>query len=297
MIPLESVATPGVFAALAAGLLSFLSPCVLPLIPVYLSFISGESASALGMAGGSAARENRGVRGIRAALLIRTLFFVAGFTLVFTALAIIFGGGMKFIGSSATVWINRGAGLLVIVLGLNTLFDFIPFLRGEYRVKDPGAVSGSSETGKTQTFTARLGGPLKAVLLGMAFAAGWTPCVGPILSSILLFAGQDGNAARAALLLAAYSAGLGVPFILTGLFLDRAAPVLGWFKKHMLAVKIVSGLLLIGFGIALLAGSLSGITVFFLKAGYAMEELSQNGPAWFRPIAAFFARWFTFQGV
>lgn len=307
MIPLESVATPGVFAALAAGLLSFLSPCVLPLIPVYLSFISGESASALGMTGKKGdstavsgtgdGRSSRSKRGIRAVLLIRTLFFVAGFTLVFTALAIIFGGGMKFIGSSATVWINRGAGVLVIVLGLNTLFDFIPFLRGEYRISEPGAVNNTAQTGGGKASAARFGGPLKAVLLGMAFAAGWTPCVGPILSSILLFAGQDGNAARAALLLAAYSAGLGIPFILTGLFLDRAAPVLGWFKKHMTAVKIVSGLLLIGFGIALLAGSLSGITVFFLKAGYAMEELAQTGPAWFRPVAGFFSRWFTFQGA
>ncbi len=286
MIPLESVATPGFFASLAAGLLSFLSPCVLPLIPVYLSFISGESASTLGLSRSGAAGPRKG---IRAALLVRTLFFVAGFAAVFTALAIVFGGGMKYVGSSATLWINRIAGALVIVLGLNAMFDFIPFLRGEYRLSEPGAQKKADKS--------RFGGPMRAILLGMAFAAGWTPCVGPILSSILLFAGQDGNVARSALLLGAYSAGLGIPFILAGLFLDRATPILAWFKRHMMAVKVISGLLLVGFGIALLAGSLAGITVFFLKAGYAMEELSVNGPAWFRPVAGFIARWLTFQGA
>lgn len=291
MIPLEgATAAPGILASLAAGLLSFLSPCVLPLIPVYLSFISGESAAALGMsrASGPEGKPARAGGKLRMVLLVRTLFFVAGFTLVFTALAIVFGGGMRFVGSSASLWVNRVAGILVIVLALNTVFDFIPFLRGEYRVAEPGAGG---------TDTARAWNPLRAVLLGMAFAAGWTPCVGPILSSILLFAGQEGNIARSAFLLMAYSAGLGIPFILTGLFLDRATPVLSWFKRHMTAVKIVSGILLLGFGIALLAGSLSGITVFFLKAGYAMEELAATGPEWFRPVAGFLARWFTFQGA
>ncbi len=295
MIPPEAAAAPGMLAALAAGLLSFLSPCVLPLIPVYLSFISGESAAALGMSRSPAAKSQGSPagKGIRAALLVRTLFFVAGFTLVFTVLAIVFGGGMRFVGSSASLWINRAAGVLVVVLGLNTLFDFIPFLRGEYRLAEPGAAAGTAGEGKAN----RAASPLKATLLGMAFAAGWTPCVGPILSSILLFAGQGGDVARAALLLASYSAGLGIPFILTGLFLDRATPVLAWFKRHMTAVKVASGILLVAFGVALLAGSLSGITVFFLKAGYAMEEFAESGPAWFRPVASFLARWLTFQGA
>lgn len=304
MIPLEgAAAAPGVLASLAAGLLSFLSPCVLPLIPVYLSFISGESAAALGMSRtlGPDGKQARAGGKLRMVLFVRTLFFVAGFTLVFTALAIVFGGGMRFVGSSASLWVNRVAGVLVIVLALNTVFDFIPFLRGEYRVAEPGAggtvAPGASATGADAKTATRAWNPLRAVLLGMAFAAGWTPCVGPILSSILLFAGQEGNIARSALLLVAYSAGLGIPFILTGLFLDRATPILSWFKRHMTAVKIVSGILLLGFGIALLAGTLSGITVFFLKAGYAMEELSLTGPEWFRPVASFLSRWFTFQGA
>ncbi len=220
---------PGLFAALAAGLLSFLSPCVLPLIPVYLSFISGESVEAL-----------RGARR-RWVLLGRSATFVAGFTVVFVALALAFGGGMGLVGmgSSRAVMraLTRVAGVVVILLAINILFDFIPFLRFERRAS-PRA-------------SGRIGA-LRAFLIGMAFAAGWTPCVGPILSSILLYAGNGGSAFRAAMLLAAYSAGLGIPFILSGLFLDRALPLLNLLKRHMRAIKIVSAVLLIALAIPLL---------------------------------------------
>lgn len=220
---------PGLFAALAAGLLSFLSPCVLPLIPVYLSFISGESVEAL-----------RGARR-RWVLLGRSATFVAGFTVVFVALALAFGGGMGLVGmgSSRAVMraLTRVAGVVVILLAINILFDFIPFLRFERR-----ASPRASE---------RIGA-LRAFLIGMAFAAGWTPCVGPILSSILLYAGNGGSAFRAAMLLAAYSAGLGIPFILSGLFLDRALPLLNLLKRHVRAIKIVSAVLLIALAIPLL---------------------------------------------
>jgi len=221
---------PGLFAAFAAGLLSFLSPCVLPLIPVYLSFISGESVEAL--------REGSRRRWL---LLGRSATFVAGFTFVFVALALAFGGGMGLVGlgSSRAVMriLTRVAGVVVILLALNILFDFIPFLRFERRAAPRLA-------GKI--------GALRAFLIGMAFAAGWTPCVGPILSSILLYAGNGGSAFRSGLLLAAYSAGLGIPFILSGLFLDRALPLMNLIKRHMLAVRIVSAILLIALAIPLL---------------------------------------------
>ena len=266
---------PGLFAAFAAGLLSFLSPCVLPLIPVYISFISGESATDL---------KKGNVK--RFPILTRTLFFVGGFTLVFVLLAVIFGGGMRFIGSSASLAITRVAGVIVIILGINTLFDFLPFLRQDSRVQ-------VTNTGSEK----QMPGAGKAVLLGMAFAAGWSPCIGPILSSILLYAGRGGNIPYAALLLTLYSVGLGIPFVLAGIFFDRMVPVLGWFKRHMVAVRIISGILLLAFGISMLTGSLSGVTVFFLKAGASLEEFSQTGPAWLRPIAAFLAKWFMFQGL
>lgn len=258
---------PGIAGAFTAGLLSFLSPCILPLIPVYISIISGESAGDI-----------RDGKANRFKILVKTLLFVFGFTLVFVTLALIFGGGMKFLGSSASLWITRIAGGLVIFLGANVIFDFIPALRLEKRFQTGGK--------KATPF-----------LLGMAFAAGWTPCIGPILSSLLLYASQDGNTLHAALLLSVYSLGLGLPFIATALLLDRAQPLLGWFKKHGGAVKTVSGILLILLGAAMLAGSLTSITIFFLKAGYFMEEVSVTGPQWFRPIAKALATWLTFQGI
>jgi len=270
MFPASAAQLPGFFASFAAGLLSFLSPCVLPLIPVYLSFITGESAASL-----------RGGKAQKASILFRSLFFVAGFTLVFVVLAVIFGGGMRFIGNSASLVITRVAGVLVIILGINTLFDFLPFLRRDLRPEKSSSLHPS----------------VKAFVLGMAFAAGWSPCIGPILSSILLYAGSDGNIPHAALLLFLYSAGLGVPFILTGVFFDRMLPLLGWFKKHMTAVRVVSGLLLLSFGLAMLSGGLSGLTIFFLKAGSWFEELSLTGPSILKPVFSFFAQWFSFQGL
>lgn len=269
---------PSAALSFAAGLLTFLSPCVLPLIPVYLSFISGESVLA-----GRDNTKHREPVFVRMHLFVRTLLFTGGFSLVFVVLALLFGGGMRFLGSSASLIITRISGVLVLVLGINLLFNLIPFLAREFRI---------DVSGKMDTL-----GWIRAPLFGMAFAAGWTPCIGPILSAILLYAGQSGNALHAAILLAAYSLGLGMPFILAGLFFDRAKPVLDWFKRHATAVRIVSGLLLVFFGIAILSGSLAGITTVFLKAGYALEELAETGPSWIRPAASLLARWLTFQGI
>jgi cytochrome c-type biogenesis protein len=282
MIGSLSVAEPGIIGALAAGLFSFLSPCVLPLVPVYLSFVSGESASDI----------KRG-QARRGRVLTRTLLFALGFTLVFTTLGLAFGGGMRFIGSSARHVVNQVAGIIVIALALNYLFDFIPALRREARVQTSRAPARDpSDSGGRAILSG-----IRSVLTGMAFAAGWTPCVGPILSSILLLSGESGDPARAAILLGAYSAGLAIPFILAGAFLDRAFDLFGFFKRHNAAVRIVTGSLLLVFGILLLAGNLSLVTAFFLRQGYALEGLSQTGPAWIRPLAAAIARWLLFQGA
>jgi cytochrome c-type biogenesis protein len=183
----------------------------------------------------------------------------------------------------------------VIALALNYLFDFIPALRREARVqpsREPAPLRDESDSGGRAVLSG-----IRSVLTGMAFAAGWTPCVGPILSSILLLSGESGDPARAAILLGAYSAGLALPFILAGAFLDRAFALFGFFKRHNGAVRIVTGGLLLLFGILLLAGNLSLVTAFFLRQGYALEGLSQTGPAWIRPLAAAIARWLLFQGA
>lgn len=273
-----SIPLPGLMATFLAGILTFASPCVLPLIPVYLSFISGESAEALknGKAG-------------RFVLLLSTLLFVAGFSLVFVALAVVFGGGMRFIGSSAPIIINRIAGILIIILAANTVFDFLPFLRITLRMDTQPQKSKKNDSPAVN--------PLRPLLFGMAFAAGWTPCIGPILSSILLYAGSAGMVDQAIGLLALYAAGLGLPFILTALFFERFQPLLGWLKRHMTAVKILSALLLAGFGLLMLTGGLEGITRFFLQTGYSLIHYSANTPGWFGTFAGFIGKWLTFQGI
>ena len=267
---MNNAALPGLLGAFFAGLLSFLSPCVLPLIPVYLSFISGESLT-----------EIREGTGGRFRLFLRSLSFVLGFTVVFVLLAIVFGNGARFIGSALPRTIMRGAGVVVVILGLNMLFDFIPFLRGEIKATLPARAAGFS----------------RAFLFGMLFAAGWSPCIGPILSSILLFAAQSGNGVKAAFLLGAYSLGLGIPFLLAGLFFDKAEPLLNWFKRHARAVRIIAGLLIIFFGILMITAGLSSITAFFARIGFALEEYAQTGTSPLNRIAGTIARWLQFQGI
>ncbi|GHV64291.1 hypothetical protein AGMMS49587_16380 [Spirochaetia bacterium] len=164
-----------IFLAFAAGLLSFLSPCVLPIIPSYLCIIGG----------------------VRSHLVAGTVSFILGFSAVFIVLSILLSTTLFLLGGISR-YITIAAGIIVIILGLNVIFDFLSFLNYEKRFhlnKRPRGIAG--------TF-----------LAGAAFGAGWTPCVGPILGSILLLAGQSGKTATAALYLAVYSAGLGLPFLL-----------------------------------------------------------------------------------
>ncbi len=225
---------PGLLAAFAAGSLSFLSPCVLPLIPVYLSLVTGESVSAL--------KEGRASR---AFVFARSILFVLGFSLVFVVLAIAFGGGMSFAGNRALKIVEKIGGILMIVLALNMIFDFIPFLRRDWRPAE-----GSQKNGGER----QAASPLASALMGMAFATGWTPCVGPILSSILLYAGSSGDVARSAALLSAYSLGLGIPFVAAGLFLDRLLPFLAAAKRQLGAIKIATAGLLIVLAVPLVVG-------------------------------------------
>ncbi len=227
---------PGIFGAFAAGLLSFLSPCVLPLIPVYLSFLSGETLDT------SLEEENPAKQ--RMKLFIRTLYFVLGFTIVFVSLSIVLKVSMNlFEGMRASMIIKKVAGVLIIILGINTIFDFIPFLRMEKR-------------GQANKLESKAAGPIRSVLFGMLFAAGWTPCIGPILAGILAYASQASNLTYSVILLLVYSLGLGLPFVLTGLFINQLTPLLEFLKKKGTIVKIISGVLIIGFGIAMLIGKL-----------------------------------------
>ncbi|MCE5256203.1 MAG: cytochrome c biogenesis protein CcdA [Spirochaetaceae bacterium] len=241
------MSSPTVFSALIAGLLSFLSPCVLPLIPAYISFISGMSTGEL---------SNKRARG---RVFQASLGFVLGFTLVFAVLGVAFSGGARMLQLAGLSRIlDLVGGIVTILLGINFIFDFISFLRADNRLI--GRFSGK-----------KLSGNLQATLLGMSFALGWSPCIGPLLASILFMASQKGSAAMAFLLLLIYSAGLGIPFLLTGLFFDRAQPVLRFFKRHAKQVRILSGLILVLMGLSMAFGQLGSFPSKTAALGYRLS--------------------------
>lgn len=232
--PGASAGAPGILLAFGLGLLSFLSPCVLPLLPAYLGFISGLSATEL--TAGAEARRLR-VSG-------RALAFTLGLVLVFTAM----GASASLLGGLMTAYrtiLVRIAGAAVVILGLHLAgIVRIPLLNREFR-------PGMHRTGP--------GGLLGAAGTGAAFALGWTPCVGPVLGTILLLAGQQQTVGAGTMLLLAYGLGLGVPFILSGLLLNQMIDRLKSLHRHLGLVEKVSGLLLIGTGILLLLDKLGAL--------------------------------------
>ena len=218
----------GVLAAFAAGLASFLSPCVLPLVPAYVSFLARLAGSSPDRSGASRW------------LVVPAALFVLGFSAVFVVLGSSASAAGQLLVPYKAV-IGRVAGLIVIAFGVLALGVVrVPWMYREFRM-DPAA---------SKRF-----GLWGAPLMGAAFGFGWTPCVGPILGSILLLAGSGTSVAAGAGLLVAYSAGLGVPFILFAVFLERLTPLLRWLERHSRAVSIVSGAVLIAFGLLLATGT------------------------------------------
>lgn len=262
---------PDLATAALAGLLSFLSPCVLPLVPAYLSIISGTSAGELRSGG------------CRGRVFIESIAFSLGFTLAFTLMGIAFSGGAMFVGGGGrSRAFAIGGGLVVILLGLNMMFGFARFLSRDSRL----IIRIRERLG------ARRGG---SFLLGLAFAAGWSPCIGPLLASILIFAGREGNLPRAALLLASYSLGFALPFLATGLFFDRLSPLLGFFRKRGQAVRIGSGIVLVVFGLVMALGSLGRISAWASATGYRILSFAELSP---RIAKAWgLALWFSLSAV
>jgi len=228
----------GVFAAFAAGLLSFLSPCVLPLIPGYLSFLTGLTTAEL-------SDEPPGAR-----VVVPALLFVLGFSIVFVAL----GVSASMLGQVLSQYrdaVEKVAGVVVIAFGLLMLGVIrVPWLYGEAR----------ADMGRARSF-----GRGAAVVMGMAFAAGWTPCIGPLLGTILTLAGSTADAGRGALLLVAYSLGLGVPFILAAVLFGKATRLLSWLGRNSLKINRVAGALLIGVGILIFTGQMGVLAAWLTE--------------------------------
>jgi cytochrome c-type biogenesis protein len=222
--------------AFAGGMLSFLSPCVLPLVPGYLSLMSGVSVTQVTTSATTGDETRR--------ILRATLLFVAGFTFVFTLL----GAGASAIGQTLLrhqQGLNQVAGIVTIVMGL--------FIAG---VLVPGAMLRER---RFQVFPDSLG-TLAPPLMGMAFAFGWTPCIGPILSVVLSTAATQDTLGKGVGLLVAYSLGLGVPFVAAGLGLGRLTSVFGWVKAHFRLINLVSGSFLVVFGLLLFTNNLGDVS-------------------------------------
>ena len=229
-------------AAFAAGVLSFLSPCVLPLVPPYLSFMAGVSMEEMTKDDGVEAALARRV-------MIAALFFVLGFSTVFVAM----GASASFIGQFMREYLHilaKVAGVVIIIFGLHFLGVFrIGFLLMEKRYQ--GAGTGGSLAG--------------AYVIGLAFALGWTPCIGPVLASILAIAAAEESVSQGAGLLAVYSAGLGLPFLTAAFAINGFLGFMKRFRKHLGTVEKVMGALLVITGVMFLTGAMQYISVWLLE--------------------------------
>ena len=228
-------ASLGITISFTAGLLSFLSPCVLPLIPSYVSFITGLSLD--------------DIQRSRRVTLIHSLLFIAGFTIVFLLL-----------GATATVlgqvllrqreWVGRIGGILVIVLGL--------YLLGVFNIGALGIERRVHIANKPL-------GYLGTLLVGMAFAAGWTPCIGPILGGVLTYTASSADLNRGLVLLFAYSLGLAVPFLLAALMIDRFMDLFQRYRGALIWMSRASGVLLIIVGLLMITGSMTVLSAWLQR--------------------------------
>jgi cytochrome c-type biogenesis protein len=285
-----------IFTAFIAGLLSFLSPCVLPLLSTYLVFISGNHA-------GDELLDNENIKVFSKSqrrLIVDTLFFILGFSVVFIVISLLLYGFVVMIGGF-TKTLGIIAGSIICILGLNIIFDFIPFLK--YSQEETCATCTPKHSILASTDTSilhpvrRPKGILGPFLVGVAFGAGWTPCVGTFLGSILLLASQSGKMALSAVFLVAYSAGLGLPFLIATFFWGKLLRVVAKIRQAMTAIRIISGIFLIAVGLLMIFGRFFYLNSFFQKTGYNLVKWSQDKPFVIHWLGNLIAQWFEFSGI
>jgi cytochrome c-type biogenesis protein len=227
---IQNVSIP---AALIAGLVSFLSPCVLPLVPPYLIYLTGATIEHV------ASEEPE--KASKRAVMISAVLFVLGFSTVFVML-----------GASASLI----AGLVIIVMGLHFLgLTRIGFLMREGRLPIPKPI-----------------GLWGAYVMGLAFAFGWTPCIGPILAAILSIAAAEATVAKGAGLLAVYSAGLGIPFLIAAFMVEQFSSLFARMKGHLANVERAMGILMVITGIGFLTGAISGVSIWLLETFPSLQS-------------------------
>ncbi|WP_102224518.1 cytochrome c biogenesis CcdA family protein [Acidimangrovimonas sediminis] len=237
---------PAMAIALMAGVLSFLSPCVLPIVPPYLAYMGGISVTEL-----------QGRDGSRRSAVPAAVGFVLGLSTVFLFLGFAASAFGAFFLSNARIF-STLAGVIVMVFGAHFVGVFrIPFLDREMRLH-------AGDRG---------GSVLGAYVLGLAFAFGWTPCIGPQLGAILSLAAQEANVARGTFLLAVYALGLGIPFLLVAAFFPRLHGFMAWMKRHMERIERIMGLLLWTIGLLMLTGGLSSFSYWLLESFPGLAQL------------------------
>jgi cytochrome c-type biogenesis protein len=241
---IQNVSIP---AALIAGLVSFLSPCVLPLVPPYLIYLTGATIEQV-------AHEETAASS-RRAVMISAALFVLGFSTVFVLL----GASASLIGAFIRAWSAQLAilaGIVIIVMGLHFLgLTRIGLLMREGRLPIPKPV-----------------GLWGAYVMGLAFAFGWTPCIGPILAAILSIAAAEATVAKGAGLLAVYSAGLGIPFLIAAFMVEQFSSLFSRMKRHLATVERAMGVLMIITGIGFLTGAVSNVSIWLLDTFPALQS-------------------------
>ncbi|MGR3614846.1 MAG: cytochrome c biogenesis CcdA family protein [Paracoccaceae bacterium] len=236
---------PAMLVALIGGLISFLSPCVLPIVPPYLAYMSGVSIG-----------EIQGTAAARRKAIIAALFFVMGLSTVFLLLGFAASAFGTFVLKNQELFAQI-SGVVVIIFGLHFLSVFrIPILDREARI----------ETGESG------GSAFGAYILGLAFAFGWTPCIGPQLGAILSLAASESSVARGTFLLGIYAMGLGVPFLLAAIFLTRSIVLMNKLKRHMNLIEKIMGALLIFVGFMLVTGLFTSFSWWLLETFPALAQ-------------------------
>jgi cytochrome c-type biogenesis protein len=234
-------------AAVLAGLISFLSPCVLPLVPPYLVYLTGATIEHVA--------NDESPRASKRAVMGAALMFVLGFTTVFVAL----GASASLVGGLIRAWsaeLSILAGVVIIIMGLHFLgLTRVGFLMREGRLPIPKPV-----------------GLWGSYVMGLAFAFGWTPCIGPILAAILSVAAAEATVTRGAMLLAVYSLGLGIPFLLAAFAVEQFSDMFMRMKKHLARVEHAMGVLMVITGVAFLTGAISNVSIWLLETFPALQN-------------------------
>jgi cytochrome c-type biogenesis protein len=240
--------------AFLAGFLSFLSPCVLPLLPSFLSILAGNAKN------DDALHEEKSFKMKKNYIFARSIAFTFGFTVIFVVLGIVFSQAGMILGNGIQI-LSTIAGIFIIILGINTIVNLISFLNIEKRFH----------------FAKKPSGFVSCVLFGAAFGAGWSPCVGPMLASILFMAGTT-SVERSAFLLTLYSLGLALPFMFAALLFSRLEGLFQSIKKRLGTINIISGILLIIIGLYMMFGKIRTIAATFSVWASRLENFSQNNP-------------------